>query len=585
MILNKNLFLLIFSLLFSSMVCHAIKIVAKADVGSGNAVFISGSSEGLGKWRKAYRLNNKSPNTWEYEGDIPVGTEFKFLKAEWHLGGGLIPVDRMGADCGFEIGENHIVSNGTITLMPKFENRIYSSICLNVAEAPGKNINFYNAGTHKCLGYQNADDNANVASDCTFNDSQIFAIEEIGDKVYNIKNQKGYCLEVVGNSKLNGARVHMAKCTGADNQKIAFSQSSNDVMYRKIIFVHSDKCLDVVADPKRPFQQWACNDKLFYQDFYINRKVKSDTLTHIVWTFWDKGEAEMPAFYKANVKHWNTILNQPSGKKNWNIRVLNDNPTDENYYGNFVKKETLPSPEAIQSRIGTAEFEKKLKKAVIFSDFIRLEVLYEHGGVWLDPSIMLHEPLNDIEAALQMADFSVAGYTSRFQGTSRMRYADSLENFFIMALPKSKFIKVWKENFRQYWNTKKPNVAIENHPMYNGSSGNKVDLSQFGKLKDYLNQHAALKYTLEKNPSLLTQVFVIGGANEDEKGPFTLLNLVSFNDENLLNLPVSKFDEYIRKMQGVIMSKFPSEDSVHIRQIKDVNFFFNKGNFLGRLNS
>lgn len=576
---SLHVFLFVFSLLSASV--NAIKIIANVDVGYGNAVFISSDSEDWGRWKKAYRLENIKKDTWEIEADLLPGSLFKLIKAPWKSGE-VIQID-VGQSCGFETGSDHTISSGaSITLKPNFENRIYSASCANVAEKPGNNINFYNINSLKCLDVQKNE--ASIAN-CTFKDGQLFEIEEIKNEIYNIKNQENYCLEVVNSSKEDGADIRLAPCTGGENQEIVFRNSPDDSMYRFIVFMHNNKCLDIFEKRRSSgtkIHQWSCGERS--QEFFINRSTKKNTLPHVVWSYWDGGKADMPPFYQANVMHWESILNSGNDGK-WKIIVLNNLPDDENYFGNFVNKESLPSPQFLQSKIGDADFEQKLKSAVIFSDFVRLEVLHEHGGVWIDPSIMLHEPLNNFETALQMADFTLAGYSSRHQATSEFRYADSLENFFLMALPKNQVIKAWKDNFRRYWDIKKPKMAIENHPMYDGSTGLKMDISRYGTgIKDYLNQHIALKYTLENNPSFLKQVFVIGGVNQDEKGPFTLLNLAGWKGEALLDMNPSQFDDLLRNMQDVVISKFPSVNSIQIRQKKNIQYFFDADNIFGLLN-
>jgi hypothetical protein len=406
----------------------------------------------------------------------------------------------------------------------------------------------------------------------------------LNDDVYIIKNpSKNLCLEMPESASL-GTNARFAPCTDERKQFIKFMPSLRDWRFLKIKFAHNEHCLEDQGDGT--FTQKSCHEENS-QDFLISLpKENKSALPRIIWTFWDKGEAALPGFYQANLERWNRKLNKAGGEK-WEIKVINLIEGDPNYYGNYVEKSSLLDLASLKAKIGNASFEKRLNPVVIFSDFVRLELLHKYGGIWMDPSIMLHGNLAEIVSLLESADkFKLAGFTTRPQASFKWRYADSLENFIIFALPNSELIKAWKINFRQYWDHKKANMGLQENPLY-ANMGLDVStfVSPFYPLADYLNQHLALKYTLIKQPKLLDEIYVLGGTSIEEKGAFSLLQLTQFGRQgSLVNLSSSQIDEVFKNMNKVLISKFPSYTSVDFIN-KDKQYFFDTGNIFGRLNS
>jgi len=59
-----------------------ISIYASDATEYGEAVFITGETDYLGNWETAYRMDPES-GFWGYEDNLPVGAEYKFVKAGW----------------------------------------------------------------------------------------------------------------------------------------------------------------------------------------------------------------------------------------------------------------------------------------------------------------------------------------------------------------------------------------------------------------------------------------------------------------------------------------------------------------------
>ena len=449
-----------------------------------------------------------------------------------------------------------------------------------------KTISFLNLKTWQCI----ADEAKALGQFCSQSEDQKFVFKDLGYGIYNVVNRvNGKCLQLAKPSSAEGVLAVFEPCSPNNKyQELKIAKSNLDPLAGKLLFLMTNKCLaasELSLESATLLKQETCYDGK-QQDFYfLDRSKAQKTLPRIVWTFWDSGESKMPAFYRANLIRWRTVLQgSKNPSKNWEIHVINNIKGDPNYIANFVSVEQLPTVEFLQSKISPTE---KLNANVVFSDFVRLELLNELGGVWMDPSIMLHRSLNEVANILETANsFSILGYTSYSQATKFLRYEDSLENFFFMAYPKSELLGEWRKTFHRYWDEKQASMLIENHPMFNGSEGQKIDVFNYGNLRQYLNQHLSLKHVLTLNPELRGQILILGGTLLHDKGPFSLLTLVGWQDQALLDLKGDRMDAVFHAMRGVLISKFPSESSKNIRaKITDPAYFFRRDNIFGHLNA
>jgi hypothetical protein len=103
-----------------------------------------------------------------------------------------------------------------------------------------------------------------------------------------------------------------------------------------------------------------------------------------------------------------------------------------------------------------------LKKPSNFvSDMIRLMLLEQHGGVYLDATVLLSKPIS-WALELQQTDQSevVLYYTD--ENTREEKYP-MVETWFIAALPQSNFIKAWREEYQKCILSLSPKNYYENN--------------------------------------------------------------------------------------------------------------------------
>lgn len=82
-------------------------------------------------------------------------------------------------------------------------------------------------------------------------------------------------------------------------------------------------------------------------------------------------------------------------------------------------------------------------KAAHFADICRVELLYRHGGLWMDATCFLDAPLPEW---LWEADFFV------YQGGDTLRGSyGGIQNCFIRGAKDAYLLKVWRAIIRAYW--------------------------------------------------------------------------------------------------------------------------------------
>ena len=159
-----------------------------------------------------------------------------------------------------------------------------------------------------------------------------------------------------------------------------------------------------------------------------------------VFSLWLQGEEQAPPLVKACL----ASIRRHAGAE---VVVL-----DERTLADWID---LPDPILRKWKEG------KMKPAH-FADICRLELLYRHGGVWMDGTDYLDAPLPEW---LWEADFFV------YQGGDRLRGAYcGIQNCFIRAAKGSYLLKVWREAVLAYWEKEDSAVDYFVHQMLFGAA-------------------------------------------------------------------------------------------------------------------
>lgn len=196
-----------------------------------------------------------------------------------------------------------------------------------------------------------------------------------------------------------------------------------------------------------------------------------------VWAFWDSGYEAMPPWQKRNVLGWARMLGPQ-----WTIRVLSLVPDSPTNIFNFASPENLPT-HLLDGRTNGRY------AGANTSDTIRLPLVYEHGGVWMDVGIILLMHLDQVcwnKLKDPKSRFRVA--VASADGTLKSGIA---ENFFIAGRKGDGFIKRWMLILHEAWKGRINNKGIHEHPLFDhiirsgnishvfhGASGDKLDYFQ-----------------------------------------------------------------------------------------------------------
>lgn len=83
-----------------------------------------------------------------------------------------------------------------------------------------------------------------------------------------------------------------------------------------------------------------------------------------------------------------------------------------------------------------------------FSDFVRLQILSEHGGFWIDASIICNAPLTWVHEARQRENAELVGYYNATFTTQRwFQRSKVIESWFLACIPNSRFVRDWRDEF------------------------------------------------------------------------------------------------------------------------------------------
>lgn len=139
----------------------------------------------------------------------------------------------------------------------------------------------------------------------------------------------------------------------------------------------------------------------------------------IVWAYWDG--ADPPLLVRRCFDHWRALM------PGWRIHVLDS--------------------ASVLDRVGALPAALAGAAAPQRADWIRLELLRRHGGIWLDASTILTQPLDWVLAEQARARSNFVGYyLERYTSDPQFPV---VENWFMAAPPGSPFIEDLQREFTE----------------------------------------------------------------------------------------------------------------------------------------
>jgi hypothetical protein len=156
----------------------------------------------------------------------------------------------------------------------------------------------------------------------------------------------------------------------------------------------------------------------------FRQKQNYNTPPKKIWTYWDNGPGgaakPLPKAVKLCMDSWRKF------NPDYEIILL----TKKNYQG------YITIPEEIRSHPHFNDTPQR------FSDLVRLYALEEHGGIWIDASVLVKQPFDEWLFP-KYAEFS-GYYMKSITADPKFPVIDS---WFLAANKGSKFIKLWKQEF------------------------------------------------------------------------------------------------------------------------------------------
>jgi hypothetical protein len=249
-------------------------------------------------------------------------------------------------------------------------------------------------------------------------------------------------------------------------------------------------------------------------------KSKQTIIPKKIWTYWH--DQSLPDTINKCIENWRKY------NPEYDIVILNNS----NYKEYINGCDILDYP--------ASRFHARV------ADFMRIHVLNQNGGIWLDASTILHESLDWVLKNYDEQRYEFIGFHIVSKET-KPEYP-VIENWF-MASPKgSEFIQKWLEKFLE---SNKFQSDFE-YLLYIESLG--VDLQDLSRT-GYLTMHYAVQYVLQKEMStneIKTKLYL----EKAEDGPFKYLHENGWNHiksikalcaNKELRTKVVKFRKYDRK--------------------------------------
>jgi hypothetical protein len=160
---------------------------------------------------------------------------------------------------------------------------------------------------------------------------------------------------------------------------------------------------------------------LFITIVLMQQTQKPYELPKVVWTHWDSENP--PENVTKNIERMRRML------PDWDVKFLT---TDQ--FLSSINQEEIPS------NFNTLRVEHQ-------ADWIRLKLLKQYGGCWIDSGIILNQSINHLyrDCVSKKADLLVF----KILGTQTNPQYPIAENWFIMAPPQSPMITLWLEEYEK----------------------------------------------------------------------------------------------------------------------------------------
>lgn len=215
------------------------------------------------------------------------------------------------------------------------------------------------------------------------------------------------------------------------------------------------------------------------------------------------------------------------------------------------------------------------KAAVPMSDFVRLALLSEYGGLWLDSTITINTDLEVFTQLLKEKGKSLLMFYNPFYAQDDRVFkgqgnAGASETWWLMTLcPQEKLLLRWLALSNEYWLRKTPGQHITQHPLFTDDLGRSINV---GKILDPLQNYLWIyllwsRTVLEMTKGVSDRVLALDafqGGKELGPGPLAFLEKHLFLPGAiyyLSALPESFFGVYTAQIDAFPLIKIPGQST------------------------
>lgn len=159
-----------------------------------------------------------------------------------------------------------------------------------------------------------------------------------------------------------------------------------------------------------------------------------------IWIYWDSGLDKAPEVVKMCIESWR------AKNPGWKVHVL-----DQDRVCEFTTMPKLSPSMPIQ----------------FYADLLRLRLLREHGGVWVDATAYCVRPLDEWLPVVAQRGFFAFFWTPETYWYTWPGYHRAVANWFLASEPGNVIISDWEKYSFRYWeNRNKPHSYFWHHTLF-----------------------------------------------------------------------------------------------------------------------
>ncbi len=223
-----------------------------------------------------------------------------------------------------------------------------------------------------------------------------------------------------------------------------------------------------------------------------------------IWMYWEQGWDNAPEIIKQCRKSWERE------NPNWRINALDSSSASK--YVNLEKYSSLKK-EHIQS----------------FSDILRINLLKECGGVWVDATTFCSKPLDEWLPTVMTSGF----FAFAKPGCDRL-----VSSWFLATVTDNAIVKEWAKLTEEYWESRKePDEYYWFHYLFEEGVNKNAEMKNIWKKTPYVSSYGSFAIFEMWLKSILSKRII-------RKFPLVPSTSTVFSNAIAANsVPVHKFDK------------------------------------------